>query len=125
MFEKIRQLQKENEYLQRQREKLAIKECCQASEVSRSGYYQWLNSGPSQREKEDAALLKQIVGVFEANKQRYGGPRVTRELRQEQTVCGERRVAAIDACQCAGRSAQEGVPAADNPGRTKSGDQSD
>jgi putative transposase len=75
--------------------KFAIKECCQALEVSRSGYYQWLNSGPSQREKEDAELLKQIVEVFAANKERYGSPRVTRELRQERSVCGEKRVARL------------------------------
>jgi len=71
--------------------KFPIKECCQALEVSRSGYYQWLKLEPSQREKEDAELLKQIVEVFEANKERYGSPRVTREL-QEETVCGEKRV---------------------------------
>jgi hypothetical protein len=40
--------------------KFAIKECCQALGVSRSGYYQWLEREPSQREKEDAELLKQI-----------------------------------------------------------------
>jgi putative transposase len=75
--------------------KFAIKECCQALGVSRSGYYQWLKSEPSQREKEDAELLRQIEEVFEANKHRYGSPRVTRELRQEQTVCGENRVARL------------------------------
>jgi putative transposase len=72
-----------------------IKECCQALGVSRSGYNQWLKSEPSPREKEDAELLEQIVKVFEANKQRYGSPRVTQQLRQEQTICGEKRVARL------------------------------
>ncbi len=72
-----------------------IKECCQALGVSRSGYNQWLKPEPSQREKEDVELLEQIVKVFEANKQRYGSPRVTQQLRQEETFCGEKRVARL------------------------------
>ena len=75
--------------------KFAIKECCQALGVSRSGYYQWLKSEPSEREKQDAELLEQIVEVFEAHKERYGSPRVTRELRQKGIECGENRVARL------------------------------
>ena len=59
-----------------------VKECCQALGVSRSGYYRWHKAEPSRRQKENAELVEQIKEVFEANKGRYGSPRITKELRQ-------------------------------------------
>jgi putative transposase len=73
----------------------SIKECCVALSVSRSGYYQWVGAEPSLRAKAEEKLLEQIVEVFEANKERYGSPRVTRELRQQGVGCGENRVARL------------------------------
>src|ERR1700732_4691242 len=72
-----------------------IKECCVALSVSRSGYYQWVGAEPSLRAKAEVKLLEQIVEVFEANKERYGSPRVTRDLRQQGVGCGENRVARL------------------------------
>jgi putative transposase len=72
-----------------------IKECCEALRVSRSGYYQWKKAEPSQREREEAELVEQIKGVFEANKGRYGSPRVRQALRQDGIECGENRVARL------------------------------
>ena len=69
-----------------------IKECCEALRVSRSGYYRWRLAEPSRRTKENAELVEQIREVFEANKNRYGSPRVTRELRQRGLKCGQNRV---------------------------------
>ena len=74
-----------------------IKECCEALRVSRSGYYRWRRAEPSRREKENAQLVEQIREVFEANKSRYGSPRVTRELRQRGLKCGQNRIARFDA----------------------------
>ena len=75
--------------------KFGIKECCQVLGVSRSGYYQWVKPGRSERAKAEAKLVEQIVEVFEANKERYGSPRVTRELRQQGVGCSENRVARL------------------------------
>jgi len=72
-----------------------IKECCEALRVSRSGYYQWKKAEPSQREREEAELVEQIKEVFEANKGRYGSPRVRQALRQDGIECGENRVARL------------------------------
>ena len=66
-----------------------------ALSVSRSGYYQWVGAEPSLRAKAEEKLLEQIVEVFAANKERYGSPRVTRELRQQGVGCGENRVARL------------------------------
>jgi putative transposase len=72
-----------------------IKECCEALRVSRSGYYQWKKAKPSQREREEAELVEQIKEVFEANKGRYGSPRVRQALRQDGIECGENRGARL------------------------------
>jgi putative transposase len=72
-----------------------IKESCEALRVCRSGYYQWQKAEPSQREREEAELVKQIRQVFAANKGRYGSPRVRQALRQDGIECGENRVARL------------------------------
>ena len=72
-----------------------IKDCCEALRVSRSGYYRWGRAEPSGRAKENAELVEQIREVFEANKSRYGSPRVTRELRQRGLKCGQNRIARL------------------------------
>ena len=73
----------------------AIKECCEALGVSRSGYYQWKKAEPTLRTREEAELVKQIRRVFAANKGRYGSPRVSQALRQDGINCGENRVARL------------------------------
>jgi transposase InsO family protein len=72
-----------------------IKEGCEALRVSRSGYYQWQKAEPSEREREEAELVKQIRRVFAANKGRYGSPRVRQALCQDGIECGENRVARL------------------------------
>jgi putative transposase len=72
-----------------------VKECCEALRVSRSGYYQWRSGVPSRRAREEGELLKQIKEVFEANKGRYGSPRVSQALRLDGIDCGENRVARL------------------------------
>ena len=73
----------------------AIKECCEALGVCRSGYYQWKKAEPTQREQAEAELVEQIRRVFAANKGRYGSPRVSQALRQDGIECGENRVARL------------------------------
>ena len=73
----------------------AIKECCEALGVSRSGYYQWKQAESTLRDRAEAELVKQIRRVFAANKGRYGSPRVRQALRQAGIDCGENRVARL------------------------------
>jgi transposase InsO family protein len=65
---------------------------CRVLEVSRQGYYAFAARPPSQRERDDAALQERVRAVFDANSQRYGSPRVTRELRRSGLRIGKRRV---------------------------------
>ena len=42
--------------------------------------YRWLSSGPSNRWKENEALLVEIMDIFEESKDSYYSKRITREL---------------------------------------------
>jgi putative transposase len=72
-----------------------IKDCCEALEVSRSGYYQWQQPELGQRAQANRLLGERIGEVFAAHKERYGSPRVTRALRAAGVRCGENRVARL------------------------------
>ena len=56
---------------------------CQALEVSRSGYYGWLNRKPSQRQLENEKLKLKIAEIYWQHKGRYGSPRIYRQLKKE------------------------------------------
>lgn len=49
---------------------------CDVLGVSRSGYYDWKNRKPSQRERTNQELLGKIRHLHERHKQRYGSPRM-------------------------------------------------
>ncbi len=70
-------------------------ECCQALEVSRSGYYQWKEERKGLRVLEEAELLNELEKIFAANQGRYGSPRLTRALREQGRRVGKNRVARL------------------------------
>ncbi|MGI9214861.1 MAG: hypothetical protein ACR2HS_04265 [Gammaproteobacteria bacterium] len=59
--------------------------CCLFN-VSRSGYYSWLNREPSKQEIANQVLDKKITSIFEANKSRYGAPRVYKVLEEHMVI---------------------------------------
>ena len=67
---------------------------CEALQVSRSGYYEWLRRchRPCARRQRDADLLGKIREIFAAKQKAYGSPRVTRELNG---AAGRHRVARL------------------------------
>ena len=60
---------------------------CKVLEVSRSGYYKWLQRGVSPRLKLRAELLQRILEIFEESRENYGCPRVYEQLRSEGWTC--------------------------------------
>lgn len=68
---------------------------CRTLEVSRSGYYAWLDRPISERTQENTMLLDRIRAIHDKSKQTYGSPRVTEELRAEGFTVNEKRVARI------------------------------
>ena len=66
-----------------------------ALEVSRSGYYAWLQEPVSHRAQEDARLLRLIRASFAASHGVYGAPRVFLDLREAGETCSKHRVARL------------------------------
>jgi putative transposase len=56
---------------------------CSTLGVSRSGYYKWLKSGVSAREKRRKRLLQCITEIFAWSRRTYGSPRMHQELKRE------------------------------------------
>ncbi len=56
---------------------------CGVLNVSRSGYYHWTARGPSRRALSNRDLDKRIRKIFARHKQRYGAPRITTDLLEQ------------------------------------------
>jgi putative transposase len=63
--------------------------------VARSGYYSWIEGGPSARAVEDKELVEQIKGIQGEVRHRYGSPRMREELHRRGRQVGKKRVARI------------------------------
>jgi putative transposase len=68
---------------------------CQALGVSRSGFYDWRENRPSDRQREDERLKPLIRSIFWKHKRRYGARRIAEELRERGAPCGVDRVAKL------------------------------
>lgn len=68
---------------------------CRVLKVSRSGYYDWLSRGPSQRTQSDDRLLKQIKAIHQRSREHYGIIKCWKALRQSGIRCGRDQVARI------------------------------
>lgn len=76
-------------------EEVAVNWACKTLEVSRSGYYAWLDRDDSDRDRGNAVLLERIRAVHEKSDRTYGSPRVTEDLRAEGVLVNEKRVARL------------------------------
>jgi putative transposase len=56
---------------------------CKLFKVSRSGFYAWLNSSPSNRSVENKHITDQIVKAHHNSKKIYGSPRIAIELNNQ------------------------------------------
>lgn len=68
---------------------------CRMLEVTRGGFYQWLEKPESDRAIEDRRLLGLIRDSYEASGGVYGARRVFGDLREVGESCGKHRVAKI------------------------------
>lgn len=82
-------------FVQSESTRYSISRLCDVMQVSRRGYYDWLNRAPSRRAQENAHLLKMIKRIFRDNRQVYGSPRIYRALRDLGYGCGLNRVARL------------------------------
>jgi transposase InsO family protein len=77
------------------RSRWSVAEMCRVFEVSRSGFYDWEDRGPSGRELSDAVLAVEIEAIFIASDETYGAPRVHAWLVRQGFQVGHNRVARI------------------------------
>jgi transposase InsO family protein len=78
----------------------SIRLLCAVLEVSPSGFHAWKAGRRDRRRQRDACLREKIGACFQASRQSYGYPRVTRELRAQGERVGKARVARLmrEAC---------------------------
>jgi putative transposase len=67
-------------FIQEHKDHWPVRLLCETLEVSTAGYYAWRQRPPSFQEQRREALLVLIQGIHAEVKQRYGSPRVYREL---------------------------------------------
>src|SRR5215468_5541964 len=72
-----------------------IRTMCRVLEVSRAGYYAWRARPLCERVQDDRVLTEKIREIQQRVKQRYGSPRVHRELRAHGVRCGKHRTARL------------------------------
>lgn len=68
---------------------------CRVLGVSASGFYDWFERPPSDREQRNAKLLESIRRSFLASDKTYGSPRIVRDLRDAGEPCSVNRVARL------------------------------
>lgn len=73
-------------FIQDHRGEFPVLAMCRVLEVSRSGFYGWLQRGGDTQSSEDRALLVKIKEVFRTSRRTYGSPRVTKELREKHKI---------------------------------------
>lgn len=68
---------------------------CRLLEVSRSGFYAYLNRPVSARQYQRELVSQAVEATFIAFKKRYGAPRLTDELNDQGIVCSKNHVARL------------------------------
>lgn len=68
---------------------------CRLLEVSRSGFYEWLEREPSACAREDRRLAVKIAAYHRRSRGTYGSPRILRDLQAEGERVGRKRVARL------------------------------
>lgn len=69
--------------------------CCQILEVSRSGYYGWLNRPVSERKLANEKLTLKVQEISQKSRGIYGLPRICEKLKEENINVGKNRVQKI------------------------------
>ena len=72
-----------------------VETMCQILKVSKSGYYHWLQTGPSKLWLENQKVTELIKSIFKDSFESYGSPRIKTELETLGYKISKPRVARI------------------------------
>lgn len=82
-------------FIQEHKDNYKIQTMCRVLDVSRSGYYDWVERGVSQREQRQEELLSEIKEVHEDSRGTYGSPRILRALKSNGRAVNHKTVESI------------------------------
>lgn len=82
-------------FIREHRQQFPITSMCHVLDVSRSGYFAWVDRPESERAKEDRRLLARIQDIHRGSRGTYGRPRIHAALRRDGERCGKHRVARL------------------------------
>lgn len=68
------------EFIRRHRSRFGVEKMCRSLQISRSGYYDWIDRPESKRAKENRELLMAIQEIHKNSREIYGSPKITEEL---------------------------------------------
>lgn len=83
------------EFMKNHANQFSIEKMSQIFNVSRSGYYQFINTEQSARNKDNNRLLALIKMIDRSNRGTYGSPRIHAELHYQGETCSRKRVARL------------------------------
>lgn len=98
-------------WIERHCEEFPVQVACETLGVSPSGFYAWLERGPSLRRQRREALMTQIADVHARSRGVYGSPRVHAELKHLHIKVCENTVARLmRECQLRSKRTRRFVP---------------
>lgn len=83
------------EFIEANRQDHCVMVMCRVLQVSRSGYYAWIERPVSLTAQDNERLVVLIRASHAASGGIYGAPRVTADLREAGERCGKNRVARL------------------------------
>jgi putative transposase len=82
-------------FIRAEKAKHDVSVLCEVLQVSRQGYYAWLDRKPCQRRLTDEVLRRSIHRAFAESGARYGAPRVQQALQADGQATSRKRVARL------------------------------
>ena len=82
-------------FMKNHSQEFPVEKMAKVLEVSRSGYYKYLNKQDSKRAIDDRSLLEKINMIYKQNRYIYGSPRIHRALKKAGHAVSRKRVARL------------------------------
>jgi putative transposase len=83
------------QFIRQHEQAYSVERMCILLGLGRSSYYAWKKHKPSQREKENQALIEHIRRIHKLSRKTYGSPRVHAQLRKQGWTCNKKRIARL------------------------------
>lgn len=88
------------QFIKNQKNIFSVRRLCEVLKVSKSGFYDWLQRGESNRSKHNQELLEKISSIHKLSDERYGSPRIHAELQAQGEMVGKNQVAKLMRSAC-------------------------